>query len=320
MKFFSFFKKQKNLLIISIIINVILLLYLIVNHFGINTKNYSNNEFSLLDPNIADMNIDSFFKTQEKYSLSYKEMKEQVQEIIYESDSDYGFYFEDLNSGAWVGINEKDQFIAASLLKLPIVVAVLKKVETSDLTLDSKITLIDKDLNSMSGDLYLEGIGYEISLEDLIEALLVNSDNTALNALKRQVNANDVREAMLAMGQPMINVSNKFATDSPKDYSNMFRALYFSSYLRRPFSQLLLSFMSETKHNSQLPAGLPLNIKISHKIGILEDQGLYHDCGIVYAKDKPYLICIMSKGNSKQQADKTISSIAEIVYNYVSKD
>jgi hypothetical protein len=44
-----------------------------------------------------------------------------------------------------------------------------------------------------------------------------------------------------------------------------------------------------------------------------------HDCGIIYLKDEYYIICIMSKGTTRQEADKTISLISREVYNHLSK-
>ncbi|MCX6820652.1 MAG: serine hydrolase, partial [Candidatus Aenigmarchaeota archaeon] len=99
--------------------------------------------------------------------------------------------------------------------------------------------------------------------------------------------------------------------------SNILRALYLSTYLHRSFSQLALSMMSETDYTNQLQAGIPADIKVAHKIGFYATGGYYHDCGIVYVPDKPYIVCVMSRDSTPQEANVAISGISGIVYRYV---
>ena len=102
---------------------------------------------------------------------------------------------------------------------------------------------------------------------------------------------------------------------SPKDYANILRSLYFSNYLKREFSELALSLMLETDYNSQLPKGIPKNIKISHKIGMSVNGMSFHNCGIIYTKE-PYILCVMSKNSTQEESDKIISKISKQIYDY----
>jgi beta-lactamase class A len=146
--------------------------------------------------------------------------------------------------------------------------------------------------------------------------MIKHSDNTALLALSRHVVSDSTfAEAKLGMGlPPMINDT----AVSPKQYANMLRGLYFSNYLRKPFSEVALSLMMETDFNSQIPAGLPKDVKVAHKVGIYNLGGYYHDCGIVYAPNHPYILCVMSKNTDLAEADKVISQSSKIVYDYIS--
>jgi len=116
------------------------------------------------------------------------------------------------------------------------------------------------------------------------------------------------------MGLPQ---SENFTYITPKDYANMLRGLYFSNYLRRPFSELALTIMLETDFNSQIPAGVPNTVKVAHKVGFYVNEGYYHDCGIVYASNTPYILCIMSKGGSPDEADRVMSQVSKIIYDRV---
>ena len=76
--------------------------------------------------------------------------------------------------------------------------------------------------------------------------------------------------------------------------------------------------------NSRLVAGLPSDVKISHKFGEREakENGVtiqqLHDCGIVYYPKYPYLICIMTKGKDFNKLSGVIADISKIVYGEVS--
>jgi beta-lactamase class A len=97
----------------------------------------------------------------------------------------------------------------------------------------------------------------------------------------------------------------------------MLRSLYLSSYLRRPMSEIALNTMLYTKYNSQIPAGVPSNVPVAHKIGFYFQEGYFHDCGIVYVPKKPYILCVMSKNTNQIEANKIISAVSKIVYDYV---
>ena len=107
---------------------------------------------------------------------------------------------------------------------------------------------------------------------------------------------------------------------STKEYTNFFRSLYISSYLRRPLSEFALSLLITTEFSSQIPAGLPQGVRVAHKLGINSDEKIFHDCGIVYLPQKHYLLCVMSKNSTQEESDRVISNVSKAVYAYRSKN
>ncbi len=277
------------------------------------------NEFELLSPSIAFLNVDDFLAKQQTLTVSYSELKPAVNRTLTQNaDGRFALYFEDLESGAWLGINEREKFIPASLLKMPTLVAVLKKVQGGDITLDQKVSLQQEDLDLRSGTLGLKGAGYEISIRELLVEMLKESDNTAFFTFNRRIlSEQDVVEARLAMGLPP--PTNQMTLLSPKEYMNIFRALYFSTYLRRPFSELALSMLLETDFNSQIPAGLPKDVKVSHKVGMWRDGSYFHDCGIIYLQNKDYMLCIMSMNTTQVESDRVMQETSKVIYDYMAK-
>ena len=303
---------------------ILLVLSLAVNFYFANqtfSADKATEDYGLLSPKVAWLDVDTYLREREAWTVSYQPLKPQINGTLTNVGlaGHFGVYFEDLTTGAWIGINEKDQYLPMSLLKVPTMVAVLKKVEKGKLTLDGVVTLQADDLNGVSGSLAEKGAGYRITVRDLLRIMIKESDNTALLTFNRRIlTYEELEDAKTALG---IHADNE--TDdaiSPKGYSNILRSLYLSTYLRRPFSQIALSIMSETDYNTQLPAGLPSNVKVAHKVGFDASSGLYHDCGIVYVPQKPYILCVMSKETDYWQANHAISEISQKTYNYIEKE
>ena len=292
-----------------------------------NVKDYGisyDEDFMLLDPEIAELSVNDFVKVQDNLVVRYMPLRTQVIETIDSTDPDgvYGFYFEDLETGSWVGINEKEKFIPASLFKVHFMIAVLKNVEDGKMSINDKVTLTEEDLDSISSVLYSKGPGFQVSVRDLLHFSANESDNTAIRALSRQVSVDDVFKVSVMTGFPLpkINGTKESALVSSKEYSNVFRSLYFSNYLKRPFSQFALSILSKTSFNSGIPAGVPSDVSVAHKVGFWEESGSYHDCGIVYSKGGNYLICVMSSNTHHFKADETTRKISKVVYDYVNSE
>lgn len=304
---------------ILVCISVLLLLSIILNTFlFFHYENKYKSRFQFVSPSIAWMDTEDFLAVQKKYSLEYHELKSDIVKILNTSglSGTYGFYFEDLSTGAWIGVNEREEFYPASLLKVPIMAAVLKKVERGELSLDQKIKIMEEDINLNSGSLGSKGAGYELTLKEILVFLIKESDNTALTTLSRRfLTQDEILEANLALGIPLTNAHT--AQIGPKHYGNILRALYYSSYVRRTFSDLALSLMSDTEYDEQIPTGVPKEVPVAHKVGVYKEEGIYHDCGIIYHPIKPYLLCVMSKGTTRTEANFIIPRLSEAVYSNV---
>lgn len=281
-----------------------------------------NTSIELLPSPIAWTNTEEYLRFQRNYSSNYLALKERIANVLKNSSHKgyYGVYFEDLNTGAGIGVNEQEGFLPASLLKLPIMVAILKKIEAGELSLDKQVTLAPKDIDLRWGSLGRRGAGYQTTIKEMLSYLIRESDNTAATALLRFITPQECARVIITVGiSPKLYQGNE-VTVSPKQYSNMLRSIYHAEYLNRIFSELCLSIMSDTDYNKQLPAGLPSDIKISHKYGeyhLSGEQNGYNDCGIIHYPDKPYMLCVMSRNNTKDEAEKNISEISKVVYEYV---
>lgn len=231
-------------------------------------------------------------------------------------------YFRSLNNGPWIGFNENEYYTPASLLKVPVLIAVLKKAQDDKTLLKKRLNYnksnpINQKSNIVDSICIKKGNSYTV--EELLEYMIIHSDNNAKEILSELMGADYLLDVMTDLGVNLRNKNLKTDFLTVREYSSFFRILYNASYLNRNMSEKALELLSKTTFTKGLVAGLPKDIKISHKFGerTYDDVNIkqIHDCGIVYLPDSPYLLCVMTRGSDFNNLVKIISDISLIVYN-----
>ena len=301
----------------TICIVVLVLFNLVWGFIFLQSKRPENyvNPYPLIDPARSFIDQDNFFTTIEPLRKELVLMVESYEKEGYE----IGLYFEFLNTGASVSINEEKRFFPASLSKMPTAFVVMKKVQDGEWKLSNELVLFLEDRNSDFGDLYKKPAGTKITIENLLFELLVNSDDTAHAIFLRNLSEDGYADLFTALGL------NEFYDDeykvTAKEYTRIFRALYTSSYLSREYSSLLLDILSSTPFNSFLDSGIPDTVKFAHKIGIDEVGKTYLDSGIAYVPNRPYLVTLMVNvpdEKTRENSEQIMRDISEKIYMYVS--
>lgn len=235
-------------------------------------------------------------------------------------------YFLYLNNGVWIGLNERDKFEAASTLKVPLAMSVLKSAEDGRLTLDAAYVIEEPELDGKFGELYKKGAGGQYTLEDLLKLMLEQSDNTAMNAvynsLTRMGISDPLENVYTALGwqdlePPAFDEAPNYAVINLKTLVNMFLSLYNSTYLIPENSQRILSYLSSTSFDDKIDAGVPEGIIVSHKIGIGGGTNTFSDCGIVYAPNRNYILCVGSSGMNEESANTFMEEVSTATYDFV---
>lgn len=248
-----------------------------------------------------------------------------INKDIYKKEiSNASVYYRDLNNGPWFGVNEDADFSPASLIKVPVMMAYYYEAENNPAVLEKEILAkedYDYSEQNIEPEYKLEK-GKKYKVEDLIERMLVYSDNYAYYLLLDNINPEKIEKVYVDLGISLAKVDDPSGNIiSVKSYSSLFRVLFNSSYLNKYYSEKALAILTRTKFYSGLVAGTPINIEISHKFGerrFLEtDEVQLHDCGIVYYADSPYLLCVMSKGQDLKKLASFIEEVSTIVFDYV---
>lgn len=237
------------------------------------------------------------------------------------------FYFRDLNKSRWTGVNEDDQYTPASLMKIPLIITLYRHAETDPSILSEEVYFDgNSDLNAIETiqpRKQIEG-GKSYSISELIKYMIIYSDNNATALLLKFVEPKDMWKVFQDLGLPVPEGVNVGTLDymSARDYAHIFRVLYNATYLSQEYSLKALELLLSSDFKQGILAGVPKGTTLANKFGertAYNEKGNpeyseLHDCGIVYAPNNPYLVCIMTKGSNFTALEQVIKDISGIVY------
>ena len=185
--------------------------------------------------------------------------------------------------------------------------------------MDDLLVVMATDIDDKWGSLYKSDVGDTYTIEKLVSHMLIDSDNTAYNILLRNVDNSDLDKLVVELGlEELFTMDGKVTS---KEYSRIFRSLYISSYLEREYSQKIITLLTQSAHNDFLGKSIPSGVPFAHKIGQNIEEGVYADSGIVYLKNRPYLLTVILKldeaSGGRDRAVKTMNELSESAYKYI---
>ncbi|MBO4867624.1 MAG: serine hydrolase [Ruminococcus sp.] len=225
---------------------------------------------------------------------SNKELEEcfdRLQEICSEANFHMAFSFKNMDTGAYVGYGQYDQFMTCSCVKAPYVKSLLAK----GIDLKEKIPLTAKWEGDYEG-IVNEEYGKEFTAKKLIEYTILDSDNTAYQLLCLRYGAGDFNNHQYEIGSNYTLGYNAewiftycSSDDMMKDYEDIYR---FAK--KNKDGKWLIKLLSKAHLNIQIGAALGDKYKVAQKYGSDYEEMAFNDCAIVYA-DSPFVLCIMTE-------------------------
>lgn len=235
-------------------------------------------------------------------------------------------YFRNMDYGNWTGIGQDELYAPASLMKVPVYIAYLHASEGHPEVLTKTYTLPTSDDNAAEFFKPTSPLktGATYTVQQLLDAMITQSDNNAAKVLTDNVPKADLADAFDVFG---VESSADQSADSvsPSNYMRFFRILYNGSYLWKARSAAALDLLSKTTFDNGLVRGVPSGTTVAHKFGertvqtadgTVEKREL-SDCGIVYYPRSPYGICVMAEGDDLNTLADAISSMSQIAYSAV---
>jgi len=266
---------------------------------------------------------------QTEYSVFKKKLLEELDgEVKKGKLSAAALYFRDLNNGPTFYFNEQLEFAPMSLLKLPMMIAVYKYAESNPKLLEEKLhtpSAFGKNEQVMEPSKTLSP-DTDYTIDEIVRYMIVYSDNRAIDMLSAWLedkgsNYEVLRRTLSDLGIVGYEASLDASQITVKQYASLFRILYNASYLNAAMSEKALAVLEESEFKEGLTGKLPNDLGVAHKFGVRafnEGEQQLHDCGIVYFKPSPYMICIMTRGKEYKALSDYIQNASKKVFTEVS--
>ncbi len=253
-------------------------------------------------------------KSIEEENINYDELKDELKKYVSQYTGQYGIYFIDLNNGYEFGINETDEYTAASTVKVPLNYYLFKKIEAGEIDPEKTLAFTEGDFEGGTGILQTKKLtGKTFTIRYLLKLSITNSDNIATNMLLRCFGKKNLKEYMRSLGGTVVEDDKNVSC--PKDMAIYLKNIYEFCNKNDELGAELKYNLSNTIYNDRLPRLLPKEVKVAHKVG--DQIGAVHDVGIIYS-DKPYVLAVMSKVViSDEEAHNVIAQISKKVFDYI---
>lgn len=211
--------------------------------------------------------------------------------------------YEDLVTGDRFEVNADKQYRSASTAKVFVNMALYDAVAKGRFTLDQTVQYQSSDFESGTGILQGMDLTVPYALNTLADYAVVYSDNIAFNIIRRTVG----REACFDYYESIIGhpTDRKSTSMGAADGAALMKELYTSDSANLKH---MIDMMKQTKFNDMLPKYLPAGT-VAHKVGFYD--AYYHDIGIVFAGDRPYILTVFSKGVTNPA--EVIATVSKLV-------
>ena len=283
-------------------------------------------------------------------AANFDALKANVTGYLDQQSGRYSVYYINMQNGETMAYKETQPIVAASSIKIAYNTYLYEKALSGELSLLEKITYNaaeypNGDFESGTGTIQNSPDGTEFTLQEVSHLSITVSDNCGTNMVLRRlggedaVNANylktissvvDYREKYYAAGRFPGGFLKR--ESRPSDYTGAEKSgrrrtsaidlakyaehLYRDYQENGPAFQPLIDDLCNTEYSWGVPAGIPGDIKVAHKIGLYPALGTYNDVGIVFSSED-YVLCVMTESGSEEQAKKIIAEVSRMVYEYV---
>lgn len=273
-----------------------------------------------------------------------------IADIASHVDGVVGYAILDLTSGDRISYLDKEIFPTASTIKLAIVYELFKQAEEEKISLDEMMPL-DRS-KAVGGTGVLQQLGTPtLSIRDYATLMVMLSDNTATNVLIDKLGMQQITSRMQSLGLQTMKLRRHMMdtaaarrgdenVSSPSDIVRLLEIMYGPAKAGRYIGGVTTDIGGVTIGNggatigeaaaadaiallkkskeSRLRRGLPEGVETADKPGELD--GVRVDAGVVFAKNRPYILCVMTAYlKSEAEGERAIEEISRASYEYFSR-
>lgn len=248
-----------------------------------------------------------------------------INHIIKNSSADIAVLVKDLKEDKVIfKYNEDKKYVSASIIKVPIMIEALSRVDLGEINLDDKFNIGDD--NKVDFSVITEQDLKECTFEELIEWMIISSDNTATNVLIDILELENINDRIKKLNMKNTLLERKMMDFKAIEYGRnnytslndmliAMEGLYRGVLISSEMSLKAIDILKNQRDNFMLKRYIRDNVTLANKTGELDK--LNNDVGIFYTKNHDYFIGIFVHDVKKNKdAYEIIGKISKEVYDY----
>lgn len=254
-----------------------------------------------------------------------EEIRTKINSVIANSNCNLSILIKDLNDDSTIyEYNSRKQLVSASLIKVPILLAVLEKVRRGYVSLNDMILVKEEDI--LEDTTVFDSGSKNYTLLELLNWMIILSDNTATNVLIHEFGLEDIdryikRELQLkktSLQRKMLDfhaIKNGYQNyTSQEDMLKVFTKLFNKEILTDDLCDLAIEILSKQRCQDQIMRYIYENVFFAHKTGALDY--LNHDVGVMNINNHLFYIGISIYDCKDKEGNKKLSGmLAKMIYN-----
>ena len=237
-----------------------------------------------------------------------KKLQHSLETLTTGFKGDVGIYVKDLHTGKTVSINADSIFPTASMVKVPILIGIMDKLNKGELKYHQELTY--KDSLFYAGSDLLASLKHneKVELSKVIMLMLTTSDNTASLWLQSLAGTGTrINKILDSIGYTATRVNSRtpgreagrdkfgWGQTSPKEMATLFEALASRTLLDTASSEKMLRLLGRNYWDEEALSQIPPDVFVASKNGAVNasrSEAMY-----VSGKNARYVFCICTKNN-----------------------
>ena len=240
-----------------------------------------------------------------------KKLQRQLSEMFRGFNGTVGIYVKDLEKNKIAAVNADTIFPTASMVKIPILVGIMDKINKGELDYHQNI---DYDTAFLYPGVDILGsfkMGEKIELSKLMMLSLTMSDNTASLMLQKLAGTGTrINEILDSMGLRVTRVNSRtpgreadrtafgWGQTSPREMATLMEKIIKGEVINQQISQRMLRLLGRNYWDENAISEIPADVFVASKNGAVNearDEVLF-----VHGRGARYVFCICTKNNKDQ--------------------
>jgi len=237
-----------------------------------------------------------------------KKLQHSLETLTTGFKGDVGIYVKDLHTGKTVSINADSIFPTASMVKVPILIGIMDKLNKGELKYHQELTYKDSLFYAGSDLLASLKNNEKVELSKVMMLMLTTSDNTASLWLQSLAGTGTrINQILDSIGYTATRVNSRtpgreagrdqfgWGQTSPKEMASIFEALANRDLMDTASSDKMLRLLGRNYWDEEALSQIPPDVFVASKNGAVNasrSEAMY-----VSGKNARYVFCICTKNN-----------------------